>query len=226
MHHLGFKKNNIEIEVHFNMFDSSCNSKCRSIFKNPFKCAANIDKNLFQFDDTYHFLYCVMHFGHHLLHGAGMRYLLDFYYMLLKTNIDMNLLLNKINECDLYVLYSNIINSIRKVFDKDFDSRIETKDVQFFIDYLLKYGIHGHANNATTMVASVHKSKFKYLMTKLFLLDKNYKKNKYPKLGHWYFMPICLIVHWIYLLTHKFKSGFKFLFGRNKNKKLYKELGI
>lgn len=226
-HHIGVKKNGIEVELHFNMFDSDVDSAWRKMFADPFKLSFLESGCLYHFTDTYHFLYCLMHFAQHLRHGAGLRYMLDFYYMFLKNEIDFNLLHKKIKELKLEVLYSNIINVLRVLFNRNFDASIEEKEVQFLIDYMLSYGIHGHANNESDMASTRHSHKFKYAITRIFLADKNYRLSKYPKMGkHWFLYPICLIRHWIYLLTHKLKAFYKFLFGKNKNKDLYKKLGI
>ena len=92
---------------------------------------------------------------------------------------------------------------------------------------MLQYGIHGNSNNLTEKRKAYHQNKIKYALSKIFLIDKEYKIVKYPKLGsHWYLYPICLLKHWLYLITHKLGSFFKFLFGKNKNKSLYKKLGI
>ena len=226
-HHIGVKKNNIEVELHFNMFDPDCDKSWIKLFNNPFELCNNVDLSLHEFTPTYHLIYCIMHFAHHLRHGAGIRYLMDFYYMFKKTKIDFELLHNKINECKLNRLYSNIINSLRTIFEIDYDETIEIENVQFFIDYLLQYGIHGNANNETSMQASLHSNKIRFFISRVFLTNKAYRISKYPKLGsHWYLYPICLLKHWVYLITHKLGSFFKFLFGKNKNKSLYKKLGI
>ena len=225
MHHEAVIKNGIEIELHFRMLDSDMDKASLKLFESPFELCDKNENNLYYFSDTYHLIYCIIHFGRHLRHGAGLRYVLDFYYMFLKTNIDFNLLHNKINELNLNVLYSNIINAIRYIFDKDFDNSIETKDIKFFIDYMLQYGIHGNSNNDTSMNAA-HNNKLKYFFVRVFLTNNAYRRTRYPILYHWYFYPICLIKHWIFLITHKLGAFFKFIFGKNKNKKLYKDLGI
>lgn len=86
------------------------------------------------------------------------------------------------------------------------------------------YGINGNSYNETYMHASRHKHKFRYAFTNIFLTDKNYRMSSYPKLGRLYFYPICLIVHWFYLLTHKLGSFFKFLFGKIRTKNYIKNL--
>ena len=225
MHHESVTKNGIEIELHFRMLDSDMDKKVLQLYSDPFKLSKIDNKNLYKMDDTYHLIYCIIHFGRHLRHGAGLRYILDFYYMFLKTNIDFNLLHNNIEELNLKVLYSNIINAIRTIFDIDYDNTIETKDVSFFINYMMQYGIHGNSNNDTTVMAS-HNNKLKYFFVRVFLTNNAYRKARYPKLYQWYLYPICIIKHWIFLITHKLGSFFKFIFGRNKNKKLYDQIGI
>ena len=225
MHHESVTKNGIEIELHFRMLDSDMDKKVLQLYSDPFKLSKIDNKNLYKMDDTYHLIYCIIHFGRHLRHGAGLRYILDFYYMFLKTNIDFNLLHKNIEELNLKVLYSNIINAIRTIFDIDYDNTIETKDVSFFINYMMQYGIHGNSNNDTTVMAS-HNNKLKYFFVRVFLTNNAYRKARYPKLYHWYLYPICIIKHWIFLITHKLGSFFKFIFGRNKNKKLYDQIGI
>ena len=168
-----------------------------------------------------------MHFALHLRIGAGIRYILDFYYLFKKTNINIGKLHILIQSNGLDIVYSNVINVIRKIFDVDFDNSICDVDVTFFIDYMLSYGIHGNSNNETSLQASVHSNKFKFFISRVFLTNKSYRITRYPILGrHWYLYPICLIKHWIYLITHKFGSFFKFIFGKNENKDLYNKLGI
>ncbi len=227
MHHLGFKKNDIEVEVHFNMFDSAVDKTWLKMFSNPFDLSNKVDNCKYEFAPTYHLIYCIMHFADHLRHGAGLRYLLDFIYMYKKTNIDVDLLHNSLKECNLIRLYSNIINAIRQIFDLDFDKSIKKEDVTFFIDYMKLYGIHGNSHNETTMNASRHKHKFRYALSRIFITDKNYRLMRFPHMGkYWYLYPICLICHWCYLITHKIGAFFRLLFGKNKNKKIYEQLGI
>lgn len=226
MHHIGMKKNEVEIELHFTMFDPDNLNEWINLFKNPFKLADIKKEYLYEFKPTYHFLYCMMHFAHHLRSGAGIRYILDFYYMLKKTDIDFDLLHKELKKNKLEVLYKNIINAILFLTDIDFDNSVEKEDVKFFIDYMLSYGIHGYTNNETKKQA-VHQNKLKYFFIRVFLLNKSYRISLYPKMGNKIICyPICVIHHFFYLITHKLKSFHEFLFGKNNNKKLYKKIGI
>jgi len=226
MHHICFKKNNIEVELHFAMIDDSHSKEIISFFSNPFELSHNIANCLYGLSDTKHFIYCLIHFAHHLRFGAGIRYILDFYYMLKKTNINYIELHNSLMSLGLLKLYNNVLNVIFYFTNEKFD-KFEILEIDYFIDYMLKYGIHGNENNDVTSQSVVHKSKIRFLVSRTFLTNKLYKQAKYPILGkHWYLMPICLVKHWCYLITHKVKSLFKFLFVKNKKKDLYKKLGI
>lgn len=226
-HHIGFRNNEIEVELHFNMLDLDCDKKWIKLFSNPFELSEVKEKSLYEYKPTYHFIYCLMHFANHLRYGAGLRYLLDFYYMFEKTTIDFELLHKHINECHLTRLYSNIINALRMIFDKDYDNTIDDEDVTFFLDYLKLYGIHGNSHNDSSPNASRYRNKFRFAISRIFLTEKNYRLMRFPRMGkHWILYPIMILIHWIYLVTHKMNSFLKFLFGKNKNKKLYKKLGV
>ena len=227
LHHVTYEKNGISVELHYRMFDADAKKSWNNLFSNPLENAINVMDSLYEFTPTYHFIYCLMHFALHLRIGAGIRYILDFYYLFKKTNINMEKLHILIHSNRLDILYSNVINAIRTIFGIDFDESIGNEDVTFFIDYMLSYGIHGNSNNETEKRTAYHQNKYKYAISKILLTNKEYRKTKYPKLGsHFYLYPICLIKHWIYLLTHKLGSFFKFIFGKNKNKELYNKLGI
>ena len=51
-----------------------------------------------------------MHFALHLRIGAGIRYILDFYYLFKKTNINIGKLHILIQSNGLDIVYSNVIN--------------------------------------------------------------------------------------------------------------------
>lgn len=63
-------------------------------------------------------------------------------------------------------------------------------------------------------------------------LVKIYQEGTYvtetaPILGkYWFFYPICLLINILYLLTHKVGSFFSFVFKKEKNRDIYKKIGI
>ena len=48
-HHIGLMKNNIEVELHFNMFDPDCDKSWIKLFNNPFELCNNVDSSLYEF---------------------------------------------------------------------------------------------------------------------------------------------------------------------------------
>lgn len=94
-HHIEFLKHNLMVELHFALFDVF-----RSIdyFKEPFSLAKKVDQSLYSFTEINHFLYCLHHFKIHLRLGAGLRYLLDFYYMLKSYSMDIDVLHSLMNQ--------------------------------------------------------------------------------------------------------------------------------
>ncbi len=225
MHHIGLTKNGLNVEVHFSMFDGDENKKWIEMFKEPFNVCEIDYEYRYKFMDTYHFVYCLMHFAKHLRHGAGIRYILDFYYMFLKYKLDFNLLHKLLHVACLDRLYNNILNLLYDLTDNKYD-KFEEEDISFFTEYLLSYGIHGNHENDTD-IASAHTNKMKYFFDRVFLTNKAYRISLYPKMGRKAILyPLCVICHLFYLLTHKLKRFFVFMFGKNKNKALYKKLGV
>lgn len=230
MHHLGYNKNNLSIEVHFSLFDDYADNPYLKVFNDPFSFAVVCDKYLYELKKEYHFVYCICHFANHLKLGAGMRYILDFYYMLINWNLDYELIHKLINELQLNLLYENILNCIYTLTCKKLDD-FPIKNIDFMLDYLVNSGIHGNGknNDIQNKIFTQKRNKVKYILARLFMTNKAYRLSKYPKLGlHFYTYPLCFIHHTFYLLTHKLIKFFKLIFKR-KNKEdeqLYKRLGI
>lgn len=220
-------KNNLLIELHYSLFDEEIDKTWNKYFSDPFYNSKQVTNSLYALDDTYHLIYCVAHFAKHLRLGAGIRYILDFYYMLSKTNIDYDRLHKELKVLKLEKLYKNILNVIYYISDISFD--VCTKEnCDEFIEYMLKSGIHGfgeHNDNDFTL-AHAKKHKFRFILSRIFLTNKEYRKLRFPKLFRWYLYPICLFVNIFYLLTHRLGTLIKFVFKKNNNKKIYKKIGI
>lgn len=227
MHHLSFRKGGIEVELHFSLFDDYKGNKIAKIFKEPFLYTELVEGSLYKLTDTMHLVYCLAHFARHLKFGGGFRYILDFYYILDKQQIDYQLLHKYIDELNYNVLYNNILNAIYYFTGKKYDN-IELCDIDFFIDYMYKSGIHGFKSHDTE-TGFYGKSKFRYFISRVFMTNKEYRISLYPKAGrHWYLYIFLLIHHLFYLITHKFKRLFEFI-NRKPNddeKKIYDKLGL
>lgn len=227
-HHIGFKKNNLEVEVHTKMLSSDF--KIRDLFEDTFEHTKLIKKSLYELDDTYHYLFCLFHFNKHLKTAEGLRYLLDFYYMQQKFKIDYVLLESLIKKYNLETLHKNIINSIYFITNEKLYG-FTNEDSKFFIEYLESNGIHG--KNTDLLSRDIYKSKSKtyYLLNKVFLFDKESRQQLYPKLSkHIIYYPILLTHRFFKLLFTKLKLGFRALKVKDVNKDQYndfmKKLGV
>ena len=220
-------KNDILIELHYTLFDEEIDKEWNKYFSNVFDNSYKDNGCLYKLDDTYHLIYCIAHFAKHLRLGAGIRYILDFYYMLSKTSIDYERLHRELRVLGLLKLYDNILNAIYYLSAIPFDT-CSKSPCDDFISYMLKSGIHGFGekNDNDTTLAHAKKHKFRFIVSRIFLTNKEYRKLRYPKLYKWYLYPICLVINILYLLTHRIGTLFKFVFRKDKNKELYKKLGI
>ncbi len=233
MHHVAYFKNKLCVELHFSLFDVYENDDRAKYFQDPFALCNLYKDHLYYLNHMDHFIFCLCHFAHHLKTGAGVRYCLDFYYMLKNWNLDLHQLHQKISQFGFDILYENILNLIEALTKEKLDE-FKTKEIDFFMDYLCSSGIHGSGQNENLKEKQLvrREHKVKYLFNKLLMINKTYRLSLYPKLGkHWYTYIFCLIHHSFYLLTHKLKYFFIMMFHRKskeeKNKeKIFKEIGI
>lgn len=222
-HNVVFYYDNIEIELHFAMLDDADDKI--GFFKNPFDKAILVDKSYYKLDNTFHLAFLITHFARHLLFGAGIRYMMDFYYMMKNNDIDYTRLHSYMKTLKLEVLYNNILNVLDYLFDTKFDEYIKV-DIMYFIDYMEKYGIHGYHNNDLN-ITQVKKHRFSHFMSKVFLLNKGYRLSKFSKVGNIIILwPILVVINIIRLVFTKFHKFLILIFKRSNRKKLYKKLGI
>ncbi|MDE6407932.1 MAG: nucleotidyltransferase family protein [Anaeroplasmataceae bacterium] len=229
-HHIEFIKNKSIVELHFLLFDDF---RSTSYFKDPFELAYPIDKCLYTFTNENFFVYCLYHFAIHLRMGAGLRYILDFYYMLKKWDMDKDLLHRKIEEIGYTRLYHNILNAIYFLTEEELDE-FPKEDINFFIEYLVKSGIHGFGEESQREEKGfgIKNNKLKAIIAGTFMLNKPFRISKYPRLGkHWFTYPLCLIHRIIYLLCTQTKRLFKLLFSKKnkvtkEEKDFFNKLGV
>lgn len=111
---------------------------------------------------------------------------------------------------------------------------VPSENVDFFLDYLLKSGIHGFGeeNERDQKGFGIKNNKFKAILAGTFMTEKSYRIAKYPKLGkHWFTYPICLLHRIFYLIFTQTGKLLKLLFSKKnkvtkEEKELYKNLGI
>lgn len=225
-HHTIMYYNELEVEIHFTLFEST-HHKLLKYFKNPFDFAHQVDNYMYEFNPDYHFIYSLAHFKNHLVNGSGFRYLLDFYYMITKTKLDLNFIKQELPKIELLKLYENIINALYELCGTYLDD-IPHYDVTFFMNYLNESGTYGF-KRLKKEGSSIPKHKFKVILDSLFIPNKEYRLKLYPHLGrHWLLYPILLIHRFFYLLTHKLHSLFRIIFKRRnkEEKELFKKIGI
>lgn len=229
-HHVEFLKNNLMVELHFALFDVVRNI---DYFKKPFDLARKVDQSLYEFTEINHFLYCLHHFKNHLRLGAGIRYLLDFYYMLKSYSLDRDEFHNYLEQLGYTRLYQNIINSIYVITTEELDC-VTDENTDFFLEYLLKSGIHGFGEESEreNKGFNIKTNKAKAILTGTFMTDKSYRIAKYPRLGkHWFTYPLCLIHRIFYLIFTQTGKLFKLFFSKKnkvtkEEKEAFKKLGI
>ncbi len=232
MHHIEMEKDNLIVELHFSLFDID-EKEYNRFFKNPFNMATLVNKNYYTLNNEEHFIYCLCHFARHLRLGAGIRYIIDFYYMLKKLDLNFDKLHAYLSDLKLDTLYNNVLNAIYLITGEEYDN-LHKIDIDFFIEYLLQNGVHGlsHQETYDERQYGERRNKFSHMLSVIFMNDKTYRISLYPKYGKKTLMyPILLIHHIFYLFTHKFKKLLKFLFVRkskkDKEKKDFeKRLGI
>lgn len=229
LHHIEFVKNNLMVELHFQLFDDFSSN---DFFKNPFDLVLHKENHLYELTNENFFIHSLHHFSIHLRMGAGLRYILDFYYMLKYLKLDMKVLHKLINDLKYDRLYSNILNSIYYLTDEKLDDFIY-EDISFFLDYLVKCGIHGYgeANRQSKDMVMNHKLG-KRIFYKVFMPNKCFRTSLYPKLGkYWITYPLCLIHRIFYIAYTKMKKFFLLLFTNKgkttkEEKEFYKKIGI
>ena len=227
MHHIGLHKDNLEVELHFALLDSYNGNIQAKVFEEPFKYAFCVKNSLYKLTDTMHLVFCLAHFARHLKMGGGYRYILDFYYILSKLDIDYIELHKYIDMFNYNVLWNNILNAIYYFTGSEFDN-LEKKDIKFFLDYMNNSGIHGF-KSGKTKPGFYGKNKVGYFFSRVFMTNKEYRISLYPRAGkHIIFYPFILIAHIFYLLTHKFKRLFEFIRRRpdKEKEKIYNDLGL
>lgn len=232
-HHIGFMKDGFEIEVHYKMMTELIDS-VNQYFENPFRLAHQKSEYLYELDLNEHFLFVFFHFIKHLYNGAGIRFLLDFYYMFKNWNLNLDYIHQKINEFEYFKAYNNILNGLYYLSGDVFDEIMEKEDIKFFIDYLLDSGIHGfrEEHKRDNKYSPVKENKFAYYMRTIFLTNKGYRILKYPHVGRCIILyPFLVLYNFCFLVIRKTWNKISGKSKKNKNQsdertELNKKLGI
>lgn len=228
-YHIGFKKNNLEVELHRYLLPSD--DSAFNYFKDAFQYADKKDEYLYQFEPIYELLFGITHFAHDLKRfGAGVRPLIDFKLIFEKEKIDYDLLRLELKRIGYLKLYENIICAIDSIFKIKYDD-VEEHDVKDFIAFLEGSGIFGFANDRYEVERTQKKkSKFGLIMSRIFI-PYTEMCLRHPILKS---LPILLPLYYfgrgLRLLFTKFDRGRKLLNETGKNNdalsKMYDNLGL
>lgn len=206
-HHSEFLRNNMLVELHRELFDPSFSFY--SYFKDPFKYAIKLSDNLYKLDDNKHFIFCLCHLDKHLVNsGEGIRYILDFYYMLKKWSLDLNYIKNELHKLNLYDLFLNVCDAIKIITNEDFINKEAYGEL--LLTYMQRDGIHGKDAKDVRSFNITNDSKLKYFLNVLFLPKKEDRKRIYPKLSKSILLYPILFIHRLnHLIFTQSKKFFK-----------------
>lgn len=235
-HHNEYIKNDLMIELHRDLLEK--NDILHYYFDDIFRYKEIVENNLYKLNNEIHYIYCVYHLNKHLINGEGLRYLLDFYYMHQKWNLDYNFISEELKKIGLYNLFENINQAIFIITNQEMPF-MGTKG-QLLIDYMNERGIHNQIalGNELSIDDAIYTryvlskdSKFKFLLNRLLLRNKKERENLYPRLSKYKLLYPLLLIHRFFSLAKRhFIRSFKLLFSKkdkyNKIINMYSEMGV
>lgn len=231
-YHTGYEKNKLEVELHQALFHND--DIFYEYFSEPFKHTRVKNQSELLLDENYHFIYAVCHFNKHLMYGEGLRYIIDFYYMQKKWNLNYVKIIGDLEKLGLKQLFINIQACIHYLTGEKFYG-FQDIEIEYMLNYLLNSGIHARGDDEqifhNAIIKHENTSRFKFLLKTLFLTNLESRQRLYPKLSkRKIYYPILLIHRFFYLCFNKTKRLFQLLkLNKKKNNELInlkKQIGI
>ena len=208
-HDVYYKKPFMNIELHRQMISQDYNTS--KVFANIWD---KIDLSNYHCKLTNEdfFIYIILHAGKHfLLGGAGLRFLMDLYFYLLKEkNLDFAYINQKLEEIGYDTFTKIFIDIETKLFKGNFNFN---EDELFILDYLIKSGTYGTYEHSAAIGIENEKEKIGKGKTKFFF------KRVFPSYSTMARMYPKLAKHKILLPYYYIKRIFKVIF----KSKTYKE---
>ena len=221
-HHLQLTKNEIEIELHHNLFER--NEEWMLYFNKPFDNTYKINDYNLSFKLNYYYMYILAHYAKHIQNcGEGIRPIIDLYLLYkisLKKNIPIKIENNLIN-------FDKMIKSAFFSIFKEKTCEITNKYYNLFINSLFERGVHG-LNVDSTLVVYQNNNNIG-LVKKLFNNKRfklNYIKTKYKSSKFIITIPFIYILEFFKLLLIYFNNLKKSKVNKKEYRKMYKSLGI
>ncbi len=226
-HHYEFTyKNGLIVELHFDLVDPD--NKAYDFFKDPFSHLKLINNYTYTLEDSYHFLFIIVHYIKHLEGGAGLRELCDIYLMLNKCDLDMDYIEKSLDLLKLKDFWSTLLHELNIIFSYDKLPFKENPYVHELIDYSIQSGIHGHGQNGNfreNALNNNNENRFKFLLKKLFIPVKTLFV-LYPWTKSIILIPFGYIYRFFALLFKKRKAFVETITANKSEKSILNKAGI
>ncbi len=233
-HHTEYLYEQLVVELHLSLFEEQ--DIFYTYFENVFEHATQQNSYLYEMDHTFHYLYCLAHLNKHLATGEGIRYILDFFHMCQKWELDAELE-EEVKKLNLEQLHHSVHGAIHIITQQSFIKHYDLRGGKKLIDAMMKKGVHAKNEDVSKATVSYqfflfsNQSKFKFLLETLFLFNKEHRKRIYPRLSKcWLFYPILFLHRFFYLTIFKLPNLLKILFSNKKKvekeRKEQEQIGI
>ena len=215
-------KNNLKIEIHPSIY-RDFNEAYESIFVDAWKYAKHTEDHLFELPHEYELVYLLYHLAKHIhLGGVGIRSILDIglYLSAYHQEINRNILIEYLNQSNLYTFFQSMIYLNIKYFNIDHleswtaGYTMEEDLYEKITEFFSVSGIHGKGmefNSFTPRMASnklQHKNKFKFIISVIFP-NLESVKGMYPFVRRVPFLlPVGWMFRWVRLIFRHPKSTF------------------
>ena len=224
-YHSSFIKNGLNLELHNNLMPN--NEPFFNYFKNPFRNAIKKSKNQYTFNPTFNFIYLIQHYIKHLKSGAGLREICDIYLFLKNNEVEMTEVRHvlKNNNCEGFL--DSLLTIIDIIFDFKKYSYTPVEDINLFIEFSLKSGIHGFGENNTRVkneFITSSKNKLSYLLKKWFIpIRKLYEV--YPFTKSIILIPLGYLIRLFHLISKR-KKELNIVVSSQKDENILRKFGI
>ena len=178
------KKPYVNIEFHGSLHEDELELDDR-YYDNFLTEAVHFNDDVLTLNPTMHFMYLITHLYQHMVNGGiGIRSYLDLYLFMNQNHHEINyeVVENEFKKMGLHKFYDVTIKFINKAFKGQDD--LSNELYEEYLEYIFSGGIYGEIDKAKIderMMIAKNKSKFSYVMRRLFP-KYSALKEKYPVL--------------------------------------------
>ncbi|MGN1318700.1 MAG: nucleotidyltransferase family protein, partial [Lachnospirales bacterium] len=208
-----YKKNDMTIEFRSGLVDADIGyMDYNKYMSNIFDKAVVMKGCSFELNNNFHFIYMMLHTMKHFYgEGCGVRMILDIalFVKKYKDSLDWKYIKNEFKKLKIELFANNILAVCVRMFNIDFDAKIDDDLYNEIFDYILEGGAFGFARNNLGVADNrerieKNKSVFSYLLNKAFPNDDTMRG-----LINWYydkpkiFLPVAWVYRWFNSLYNK-----------------------